>query len=247
MTITKINLADLAFASHVYRGISDYDIAYRDFCTAVGNKFDISIKEQCFSLLIWLNKWGCRQFAKDQYPIAANGIISWFKEYSKLLPTEKSSIESLKDVDLNKLADAYEALRVLTASIRKNGVHVRIGPTGAAKILFALRPKLLPPWDEPIRKKLNFDGGKKSYIEYLKMIQRLVDDLHKQLKRVGLSEDLFTNMIDRLGTALPKLIDEYLWMIITRRFSPPVWVKNYVRRKCVCFIDIATEILTLIA
>jgi hypothetical protein len=51
-----------------------------------------------------------------------------------------------------------------------NKILKHICPTGASKILFALRPNCLIPWDDPIREEFgyhNFPHSSSSYIDYL--------------------------------------------------------------------------------
>jgi hypothetical protein len=68
-------------------------------------------------------------------------------------------------------AGAYDALRVLPASRRtlNNGkvAVVTYRPTGTAKTLFALRPNVFPPWDDPIRIRLGFGIDGASFQRYL--------------------------------------------------------------------------------
>lgn len=41
------------------------------------------------------------------------------------------------------------------------------GATGAAKALFAVRPNVVPPWDDPIRRALGYDESAGSFDVYL--------------------------------------------------------------------------------
>lgn len=130
-------------------------------------------------------------------------------------------MDTLDRESLGNAADAYEALRSLTASVRKDGVKMSVGPTGASKIMFALRPRQLPPWDDPVRKANKWRGDRDSYVEYLCAVQRTIKRLYAQLLALGLNEKGFAELIGRPEVTLPKLIDEYMWMTVTRRFKPP--------------------------
>lgn len=142
----------------------------------------------------------------------------WSTEYSDHLPPAHEPLEALDDERLGRVADAYEALRFLSASVRKDGVRMTVGPTGAGKILFALCPQQLPPWDDPIRKG---KGDRDSYLQYLLAVQNTIRRLHLQMESAGLDEPGFSALISRPNVTLPKLIDEYLWMTVTRCFEPP--------------------------
>lgn len=89
---------------------------------------------------------------------------------------------SLTAEELNGVERAYTGLLNKTASRkrRKNGeVQVTVGPAGTAKILFALRPDALMPWDDPIRNKFGWDGSAASYRKHLEMARGWLKDLAK--------------------------------------------------------------------
>ncbi len=96
---------------------------------------------------------------------------------------------------------------------------VTVGATGAAKILHALRPKVLPPWDDPIRAALGLDGSRDSYLVYLADVQENVRGIEAEAAALGI-----TNVPMALGrprSSLPKMIDEYYWITLTRGHAPP--------------------------
>jgi hypothetical protein len=61
----------------------------------------------------------------------------------------------------------------------KNGrvAVVTYGPTGTAKTLFALRPNVFPPWDDPIRILLGFGKDGTSFRRYLTEVGSTLRDL----------------------------------------------------------------------
>ena len=102
----------------------------------------------------WLNEWGCRQFAKEYHDDALERIRLWAQRYLRDLPPEAASILEITDSDIHRAAGAFDALKELQASqkgTRRGAVSVRVGATGGAKIMYALRPRALPPWDDAIR------------------------------------------------------------------------------------------------
>jgi hypothetical protein len=98
---------------------------------------------------------------------------------------------------------------------------VTVGPTGAAKILWALRPEALPPWDEPIRAQLGFDGSGESYAAFLTLAQQTIRAVIEDAARLGVSEAEIPAQIGRPHATLPKLVDEYFWATITEGVTIP--------------------------
>jgi len=115
----------------------------------------------------------------------------------------------------------FNSLSSAVASLKNDRIKVHFGLTGAAKILFALRPLALPPWDESIREKLIIRNKKLTYCEYIKHIQLLQQDLYEECSRYGLSENEFFIKIGKPKTTWMKLIDEYYWMRYTHGIEPP--------------------------
>ena len=221
MSLKTVDLGDVAFASYVYCQFTGYDKSYSDFVSRVGGDVRLSDPVHGVALLKWLNEWGCRQFSINQRADTSKRLLKWSAEFSGHLPPPGEPLDALDKEELGRTADAYEALRSVVASVRKDQVQMRVGPTGAGKILFALRPHQLPPWDDPVRKKLGWKGDRESYLQYLRTVQETIRRFHLQLSSLGLEEQAFSALIGRPGVTLPKLIDEYMWMSVTRGFEPP--------------------------
>ena len=221
MALDTVDLGDLAFSSYIYSHSTKFDSRYQELGQSVGGVVHISDAKHRLVLLKWLNHWGCRQFSVGQHTVVSESLLQWHAMYADHLPPPEKSLEVLDEKTLQRVAGAYEALRFLTASVRKDGVRMTVGPTGAGKILFALRPRQLPPWDDPIRKAKGWNGDGHSYRRYLREVQETIKRLHVQLDSACLDEQLFSTCISRSGVTLPKLIDEYMWMTVTRGIEPP--------------------------
>ena len=100
-------------------------------------------------------------------------------------------------------------------------VPVRFGPTGAAKVLYVLRPDSLPPWDEAIRDHFHLDGSAESYAEFLRVVAADLSGVVADAARYGIELSALPSAIRRDKSTLPKLIDEYYWVTITRGFRVP--------------------------
>ncbi|HTN81852.1 MAG TPA: hypothetical protein VMK16_19445 [Acidimicrobiales bacterium] len=199
-----MRLDELAYTCRLFGEIAGDDIASADLHAATGKRIDLSDPAHAKAVLVWLNKWGCRQFA-----IAHRWVAR--------LPRPGASLATLKPRQLAVAADAYADVKVRTASTRstKSGgiAIVTVGATGAAKLLHALRPKVLPPWDDPIRAALGLDGSRDSYLTYLERVQHDVRSIEAEAAARGI-----TNVPAALGrptSSLPKMIDEHYWITLT--------------------------------
>ena len=171
-------------------------------------------------LMTWLNRWGCRQFARAQHETALGELRSWNEVHQRLLPRLDASLMGLSDEALAALAGAYDDLSSRLASHKRRAdsvVAVHFGPTGAAKVLYALRPNCCPPWDIPIRKRFGWDGGGTSYLRFLHNVRAEIADLIMDAECAGFGSAEIPQKVGRPNSSLPKLVDEYYWITITRR------------------------------
>ena len=219
-----VMLCDLAFACHVYGGVSGYDSSYLRFLKATGGAPDLADAAHRRAMLKWLNKWGCRQFKTEHHHQASSEILEWSKQYlSSLFPVDRELFD-LSQRDLAAAGEAYESLSIRIASYKtrnRSTYAVSVGPTGASKVLFAIRPQALPPWDDKIRRHLGYDGSRASYLAFLGHVRSLLEHLAGLCKREGFALAELPRRLGRPQSTLPKLIDEYYWVTITRGCKPP--------------------------
>jgi len=220
-----MRLYEAAIACRAYTAFGgEFDDSIREFVAKTGDTLDLQSDEAAAALMKWLNEWGCRQFAIEHHQEAITGIREWAQRSLAGLPTEATSILELTEHDVEAVAAAFYSLKEVMASRRKrsNGIFaVRVGETGAAKILYAYRPRALPPWDEAIRARLRYDGSAKSYAAFLRRVRDEVRELVTDAAACGVSLDQLPTTIERSHSTLPKIVDEYYWVTITRGFEVP--------------------------
>ena len=216
-----MNLFELAISSYLFNRVFDFDESFLAFQEAAGGQPDLSRPDHREALLKWLNRWGCRQFAREYHQHASDEIATWYAEDAELLPARDIDILNLPDEQMGPVADAYYRLSRRIASFRNGNVPVAIGPVGAAKIMFAVRPRALPPWDSKIRDELGFDGSRVSYLDYLKHVKVCLSDLAVECDENGFRLADFPARLGRPEVTLPKLVDEYYWLTIARKIILP--------------------------
>jgi hypothetical protein len=218
-----MNLAELAFACYVYGRINDFDGSYLRFLRNTSPQLDLSQEQHRKALLKWLNDWGCRQFAKNDHDLASEEIRVWFRDIgSQVLPLNKDLLD-FSEGDYASVKAAYVNLVKRTASKRalpRGHANVTFGPTGTAKILFALRPSALVPWDEAIRSEFNFGGSGSDYVNYLRFVRKNLEELNDACERSGHELSNLPKMLGRPESSLAKLIDEYFWLAVRKCRAP---------------------------
>ena len=78
---------------------------------------------------------------------------------------------------------------------------------------------MLPPWDEPIRAALGLDGSRDSYLAYLVDVQQQVRGIEAEAATRQIAN--VPRALGRPRSSLPKMIDEYYWITLTRKLVPP--------------------------
>jgi len=172
----------------------------------------------------WLNDWRCRHLSEDQHDVASNSILNWYQVHGASLFTNEKPLWDLKDGELEIAARAYGSLKNKTGAWRVRGgkkLEVHIGETAASKILFAIRPKALMPWDDDMRKSSGCDGSPLSYAGYLSMIRDLTFHIDTLCRRGGFQIKDLPEKIGRPNLTVVALINEYAWVTKTRKVTLP--------------------------
>jgi hypothetical protein len=220
-----MKLAELSFACYIYSYMTDYDDSYNRFVDAVHHQLNLSQQQHRMALLKWLNEWGCRQFSLAHHELAAKGIWDWYRANEPRMFSADRTLLSLSDTDLAVVEQAFNELVGRTASMRRTKNRrescVEIGPTGAAKILFALRPLALIPWDDPMRKWFHLNGSGRSYVDYLHLVKDNLRELEQDCEKRGHRLSDLPRLLGRPSQSLTKLVDEHFWVTISRKCPFP--------------------------
>lgn len=217
-----MRLFELAYGCRLYADLTTYDASLEKL-RSLAEQVDPFDEEHRSVLFDWLNDWGCRQFAKEHHATTAStSLMTWSDHWLKRLPAFDEQLSEMLDVELSECVAAYDALKECPASLKSRPggrtSTVRFGPTGAAKTLFALRPNLVAPWDEPIRAAKGWGPDAASFQSYLREVAKQLRDLSAA---AGVQVRDLPALVGRPKSSPPKLIDEYNWVTFTRRCPPP--------------------------
>jgi len=220
-----MNIYELAFASYIYSSLGDFDKSYKKFNGFTHNNIDINSQTHRQALIKWLNTWGCRNFYKKYHELASQELLHWYKNYQSYLPQNDKNIWELTLNDLDLIEKCYNSLIIKIASHnkRKNGETTanQFGHTPSSKILFALRPKSLIPWDGAMRKEFKQKYKITTYKQFLIKVMAEIDELKISCQKNNFRLEGIPAKLNKSYATIPKLIDEYHWITITRNCKPP--------------------------
>jgi hypothetical protein len=224
MNIKEVTLGKLAVAGLLFNSLTPYNNSLVNFRSATGNRIDLTIQEHRDALMNWLNDWGCRHLSKDQHQVASQSILDWYQTNCATLFNEKTPLWQLEDQEIETAANAYGSLKDRIGARRSrysNKSEVHIGATAASKILFAMRPKAMMPWDEAMRKSFGCDGSPQSYAGYLNTIRHMTLYIDTLCRSKGFQIDDLSEKIGRPDSTVLELINEYVWVTETREIKLP--------------------------
>ena len=219
-----MRLHELAYACSLYAAFTGFDRSVMVFRSVASPALDLGNAVHRKALLEWLNSWGCMSLAKHSHSMASNALLKWGRRCLDRLPHDGLGLVELPNTALDAAAEAYGDLKGRHASMRltdSRSIAVTFGPTAAAKVLYALRPKAFPPWDDPIREKLGYDRSPESYRKFLGSVQEHVRRLEEEAAHLGISATDLPKLMKRPGSSITKLVDEYYWVTITKDCTPP--------------------------
>ena len=192
------------------------DASSQRLARATGGHVDLAVEAHRLAAISWLRSWGCRHLRRADTPKTSEALRTWWEDWGAQLPGDHATLTGLGEADLVEAGRAYGALRATPAASRSakgRDVDVAFGDTATAKLLFALRPQVFPPWDESIRLAFGRPGGADAYVRLLRLSAAALDGLARRLE-VPVND--LPEILGRPGSSPPKLIDELLLIRITK-------------------------------
>ena len=213
VTLAPPTLDRLARSAEVFNGYAGADRTWHDFVARTAPTADLGRPEHRRLLHRWLNSWGCRiRYPRDGEPdLFDDGLAAWWGTFGATLPA--GSLRLAGDDDLTALGTAYAALAAAPA-----GPNRTLGPTAAAKALYALRPDTAMPWDAAIAIALHGARDGAAYTRHLALGRGWAASL---VAEAGVDDDAMPALLGRPDVSLAKILDEYTYVFITRQQDRP--------------------------
>ena len=218
-----MKLLHLKIACYLYNQFTDYDKSYLELLMSNSTP-DMNNRGNTIALIKWLRSWRCRQFKNDNENTSITSLQNWYRAKESYLPNINLNLIDY-DLDINEslIIDLFDNLSNRKVSVRKQKKRtsdVHVGPVGAAKTLFALRPNLFAPWDKTIYKEFKLKGNGSGYVSYLSKIKNELKNIRDELNRNNLKWENIFSYLNKKHCSYPKLIDEYYWVTITNKCDP---------------------------
>jgi hypothetical protein len=209
----------------IARNLADFgpvgpDGATRRLRAATGGQVDLNDEAHRRAAITWLRAWGCRHLRRADTPRTDEALRTWWATWSEQLPGGQATLTGLDEADLVSAGRAYDALRAAPAarrSVKGSDIDVAFGDTATAKLLFAVRPQVFPPWDEMIRLAFGKPGGSAAYVRLLRLSAAALDGLAGRLA-VPVRE--LPEALGRPESTPPKIVDEFLLIRIAQGRRP---------------------------
>ena len=228
-----VPLAHLALACLMFDSVTGYNKSLDELFKTTEGRLTLSKSTHRDALLKWLNEWGCRHLSRDQHHVASASILAWHQENRETIEAISAPLW-LSDGEIAAAVTAYGSLKDrLGARPKRNEKELQttIGPTAASKVLFALKPASLPPWDVAMRKHFSCDGSAESYQKFLETVGGMALNVSAQCERNGFPISRLPIELGRPNSSVVSLLNEYLWVTISagarlpHRFTLARWAE----------------------
>ncbi|OXM45944.1 hypothetical protein [Amycolatopsis alba] len=207
-------LAELRRAAEVFNGFANADTSWLRLLAATSDEnglsaIDLSQAAHRTILLRWLNSWGCRiRYPREGEPAPFDdGIKTWWETWGAGLPTV--DLVHLTDAGIDATAKAYADLSAVVVSAGRT--RRTLGPTAAAKALYALRPNTIMPWDAAIAATLHGARDGAAFGEHLRLGREWAAAV---IAEAGADGEKIPALVGR-PVSLAKVLDEYLYVAFT--------------------------------
>jgi hypothetical protein len=192
------------------------DSSSRKLAEVTAGHVDLAVEAHRLAAITWLRAWGCRHLRRADAGRTSEAVRTWWDAWGAQLPGDQETLTGLGEAEQVLTGGAYDALRAAPAarrSVQGREFDVAFGDTATAKLLFAIRPQVFPPWDETIRLAFGRPGGGDAYVRLLRLSAAALDGL---AGRLAVPVGDLPQVLGRPGSSPPKLIDEYLLIRIAR-------------------------------
>jgi len=194
----------------VFNGFTGVDNSWLMLRELTRPSVDLLREDHRAAVVRWLNSWGCRiRYPRPGEPnLLDSGLHSWWTAWVDTMP--KTSLVSLSDNDIEVLAGAFDGLAAVTVKAGKGGRT--LGPTAAAKTLYAVHPAGVMPWDAAIAAWLHGARDGAAFAAHLRLGRQWA---HTVLNAAGVDEHALPALTGRAAVPLSKVLDEHLYVTIT--------------------------------
>jgi hypothetical protein len=206
------DLSRLSEAVTTYARYTRTEQRWAEFRAATAPDPDLSRPEHQQAMLTWLNTAGCR----IRYPKAGEENVfgteagRWWERWGASLPGQGACLVSLDDEQIELASASFGELEKMAAAAGRP--PRTLGPTAAAKMLHALRPRALMLWDAAIAQRLHGARGAEAYASHQRLGRAWGQSV---LAAAGVDEDGLSQLLGRPGRPLARMLDDFCYLTFT--------------------------------
>src|SRR5262249_46920038 len=138
-------------------------------------------------------------------------IAAWWSRHAARLPGRTARLIRLSDRQIDAVGGSFTDLAAVMVGAPDRPRS--LGSAAAAKLIDALRPRAVLPWDEAVAVGLHGgrDGG--AFAAHQRLAK---ENAAAVLAEAGLDESGLARLIGRPGRPLTKMLDDYWYLVFTR-------------------------------
>jgi hypothetical protein len=208
--VRQPDISGLKQTAAVFAGFANVDRSWHALLAAAHPGLDLSRAEHRALLLRWLNSWGCRiRYPREGEPAPFDdGLARWWKRWGPVLP--EVALAELPDEGADALGRAYAELAAIEVSAGRT--RRTLGPTAAAKALYALRPDTVMPWDAAIAEHLHGVRDGAAFSAHQRLGRQWARAVAEE---AGVPAGDVPGLVGARTVSLAKLLDEHLYVTVT--------------------------------
>jgi hypothetical protein len=211
--LDDVSVADVRTACAYFAGDGRPDKSFALLREATSGVIDLALVEHRNALFEWVEAWGCRirrPLPGEPTPFQQS-LAEWWPLWRRDAPPSDAQLTDLSDAQIDLIANAYSDLRARPAAL---GARPRsVAATAAAKVMHALRPLAIVPWDANIAKRLYRANGPSAFAAHQRACAALAQRL---LVEARCTASELPAVVGRPGESIAKVIDEYCYVRISR-------------------------------
>jgi hypothetical protein len=211
-----VQLYHLALSCFAFDALTHYNSALSKLRTMAALPVDLTDSKHRDALFTWLNAWRTR-IPERVFKCAKLEV--WYRNHGESLAPAEKCVWQLSDDDIQAAEKAYDKLR------RTSGWG---GGTAASKVLFAVRPEALPPWDDATRRGLRSELRDRAttvslgeYGKFLDLCREQAQDIRSKCKQLGFDIRDLPRRLNQPEATVAMLINQYVWVSYAKKRPLP--------------------------
>ena len=210
----------IAAALATYQVATRSDEALRALGQVTGGRADLGLPMHRMAVIAWCRVWRCRHLRVADDDQLSAALLVWWEAFGNRIARSRADLISVSARHLTLVEKGYDDLASASTAhriVRGVPADVVLGDSAAGRILAAISPALFIPWDVPVRSVFGWRHG--SGARYVEFLTATGDALRTLAERLSIPVPMLPASFGRPDVASAKLLEEYLWVTVTREIG----------------------------